>query len=159
MLSSIRVAMVLVFVAFPLVEIAVLIKVGQVLGVWPTITLLIAAAILGFFVIREQGLSMVSRAIAAMNAGKAPIGPVLDSYVQILAGMLLIIPGLVTDLVGLILLVPPVRRATIRWGLSRMFGGMRDPDRSQKTKNGDTIVIEGTYERLDDDPDKPQRDI
>ncbi|HEY7669437.1 MAG TPA: FxsA family protein, partial [Hyphomicrobium sp.] len=97
MLSSLRLALLLVFFALPLLEIMLLIKAGEVLGFWPTISLLIAAAVLGFLVIREQGLSMVSRMLGAMNEGKLPFEPMLDSYALITAGFLLIVPGFLTD--------------------------------------------------------------
>ncbi len=106
MLSYLRGAFVLLFVALPLIEIAVLIKVGQAIGFWPTMLLLIAAAVLGSFVIRERGLSAASRAFEVMREGRIPIAPMLDSYVVIMAGLLLIIPGLVSDVIGLLLLVP-----------------------------------------------------
>src|SRR5262249_25962380 len=110
MLSHLRGAFAFVFVILPLVEIAVLIKVGEAIGFWPTMLLLIAAALLGSIVIREQGLSMVGRAFEAMREGRVPLEPMLDSYVVIMAGLLLIIPGLISDAIALLLLIPPLRR-------------------------------------------------
>jgi len=158
MLSSFRFALLLVFIAFPLLEIALLIKVGQTIGVWPTILILIAAAVLGILVVRQQGLSMVSRAFAAMNEGKPPIGPVFDSFVVIMAGFLLMIPGLLTDVVGLLLLIPPIRRMTIGWVTSGLL--VPSAGTPQQTRRGErrTVVIEGAYERLDDAPRKPEKD-
>lgn len=158
MLSSFRFALLLVFIAFPLLEIALLIKVGQTIGVWPTIMILIAAAVLGIVVVRQQGLSMVSRAFAAMNEGKPPIGPVFDSFVVIMAGFLLMIPGLLTDAVGLLLLVPPIRRLAIGWATSGLFATSAASAPQARRKEQRTAVIEGTYERLDETPLKPEKD-
>lgn len=158
MLSSFRFALLLVFIAFPLLEIALLIKVGQTIGVWPTIMILIAAAVLGIVVVRQQGLSMVSRALAAMNEGKPPIGPVFDSFVVIMAGFLLMIPGLLTDAVGLLLLVPPIRRLAIGWATSGFFATSTAPGQQARREERRAVVIEGTYERLDDTPRKPEKD-
>jgi UPF0716 protein FxsA len=153
--SSLRLALVLVFVAFPLLEIALLIKAGETIGFWPTMTILIAAAALGFMVIREQGLSMVSRMFAALNEGRFPLEPLLDSYVLIVAGLLLIIPGLISDAIGLALLVPPLRRLGIRWTLFALIGAPQASSRPPKAARA--TVIEGTYERLDEDKGKPEQ--
>jgi len=158
MFSSLRLALLLVFVAFPLVEIAVLIKVGQTIGFWPTIFALMAAAVLGILVVRQQGLSMVTRAFTAMSEGKPPIGPVLDGYALIVAGLLLIIPGLLSDAVGLILLIPPVRRLGIKWAISPFVVGGDAPDASGHGNAPRTVVIEGSFERVEDRPSKPRKD-
>lgn len=158
MLSSLRFALLLVFIAFPLLEIALLIKVGQTIGFWPTIVILIAAAVLGIVVVRQQGLSMVSRAFAAMNEGKPPIEPVFDGFVVIMAGFLLMIPGLLTDSAGLLLLIPPVRKGAIAWATSGLFASSgRSGDQAGRGARP-TMVIEGTYERLSDPPRKPEQD-
>ncbi|MGI9403871.1 MAG: FxsA family protein [Hyphomicrobium sp.] len=158
MLPSFRFALLLVFIAFPLLEIALLIKVGQMIGFWSTIAILIAAAGLGIVVVRQQSLSMVSRAFAAMNEGKPPIGPVFESFVIIVAGFLLMIPGLLTDAVGLLLLIPPVRRGAITWATSGLFAASAGTDSQARRGARGTVVIEGTYERLDDTPRKPEQD-
>ncbi len=158
MLFSLRFALLLVFIAFPLLEIALLIKVGQTIGFWPTIVILIAAAVLGIVVVHQQGLSMMSRALAAMNEGKPPIEPVFDGFVVIMAGFLLLIPGLLTDAAGLLLLIPPVRKRAIAWATSGLFvasGGSAD-QAGQGARP--SMVIEGTYERLSDPPRKPDQD-
>jgi UPF0716 protein FxsA len=157
MLSSLRLALLLVFVAFPLLEIALLIKAGETIGFWPTMTLLIAAAALGFMVIREQGLSMVGRMFAALNEGRFPLEPLLDSYVLIMAGILLIVPGLISDAVGLALLVAPLRKVGIQWAVSALVGGPQAMKTGGTPKAARTIVIEGTYERLDEDKGTPEK--
>jgi UPF0716 protein FxsA len=148
-----RLAVVLIFVAFPLLELALLIKAGETLGFWPTIGLLVAAAFLGFIVIRQQGLSMVGRMFATMNEGKLTFEPLLDGYVLIMAGFLLIMPGFLSDALALLLLVPPLRKWGIRRALAGLSGG------SQATRPGkNERVIEVTYERLnEDDDDTPNK--
>ncbi len=123
MLPSFRLAFLLVFVAFPLVEIMLLIKAGELIGFWPTVSLLFAAAVLGVLVIRDQGLTMVSRVLTAVNEGKLPIEPMLDGYARVVAGSLLIVPGFLSDAIGLVLLVPPLRA----WCIRRMLSGFRGP--------------------------------
>jgi UPF0716 protein FxsA len=152
--SSFRLAFLLVFVAFPLIEIAVLIKAGETIGFWPTISLLIGAAMLGFLVIRHQGLTMVSRMLSAVNEGKLPFAPMLDGYVLVLAGGLLIVPGFVSDVIGLLLLVPPLRALAIRSALSGLVGEAPGFDSSGQRKSPGPTVIDATYERIDEDDDR-----
>lgn len=151
MLSSFRLAFLLVFVAFPLIEITLLIKAGETIGFWPTISLLIGAAVLGVLVIRNQGLTMVGRMLTAMNEDKLPIEPLLDGYARIVAGSLLIVPGFLSDAVGLALLVPPLRAWCIRRVVPGLAGGAGGLRPSGPRRSSRTTVIETTYERIDDD--------
>jgi UPF0716 protein FxsA len=156
MSSTFRVAFTLLFVALPLLEIAVLIKVGAAIGVLPTIGLLILAAVAGMFVIRAQGVSMVSRMFAAMNEGRMPLAAMIDGYAAIVAGFLLIIPGFITDFIGLLLLIPPVRRFVIAWSLTGFTPAVRSsPRRDPAISRPD--VIDATYERVEDPRDDGRR--
>ena len=154
MLSSFRMWAGLIFIAFPLLELIILIKAGEAIGFWPTIGLLFAAAVLGFVVIREQGLTMVGKAMASLNEGRLPLAPLLDSQVMVFAGMLLIAPGFLSDIIGLALLVPPVRRLAIRWVL-RGFAPGSAPPVEKRDSQGPT-VIEGSFKRLDEHDPKPK---
>lgn len=159
MSSTLRMAVALVFLAFPLLEIAVLIKVGQAIGVWSTIGLLVAAAFLGMIVIREQGVAMVGRMFAAASDGRMTLAPLIDGYAAVAAGFLLIIPGFISDVIGLLLLVPPVRRLAIAWSFSSIAARPREHGSPTQPKVSRPVVIEGTYERVDehrdDGPSKP----
>jgi UPF0716 protein FxsA len=159
MLPSLRLAFGLIFIAFPLLEIALLIKSGELIGFWPTVLILAGSAFLGMAVIRTQGISMVSRMVAAVNEGRLSLEPLVDGYAKVLAGILLILPGLLSDAIGLILLVPPLRRLAIRWTFSSMVKPARPPgSASQSPKMARPTVIEGTYERLDEHDVKKNND-
>jgi len=153
-LPSFRLAFLLVFVAFPLVEIMLLIKAGETIGFWPTVSLLIGAAVLGTLVIRNQGLTMVSRMLSAMNEGRLPLEPMLDGYARVVAGSLLIVPGFLSDAIGLVLLVPPLRAWCIRRTLSGFSGSGAGFGNSDPRKRSGPTVIEGTYERIDEEDDR-----
>ncbi len=152
MMSSMRRFVMLAFLVLPLLEIVVLIQVGQAIGVWATLGLLVLAAVAGMMVIRQQGVSMVSRMFDAMSEGRLAVGAIIDSYAQIAAGCLLIVPGFITDALGLALLVPPLRALFFRAMLPGLAGRRRAeaPAGEQPVR---PIVIEGTYKRLDDDRD------
>ncbi len=109
----------------PLLEIVVLIQVGQAIGVWSTLGLLVLAAVAGMMVIRQQGVSMVGRMFDAMSEGRLAVGSIVDSYAKIAAGCLLIVPGFITDALGLALLVPPLRALMLRAMLPGLAGQRR----------------------------------
>jgi UPF0716 protein FxsA len=151
MLSSLRLAALLVFLALPLAEIVLLVKAGETIGFWPTIGLLVAAAALGFAVIRARGATMVGRLFGAMGDGRLPFEPVLDSYAVIVAGLLLIMPGFLSDAIGLLLLIPPVRHALLRQTVPVAMRRRRAATPRTPPQKPHPTVIDASYERLDDD--------
>jgi UPF0716 protein FxsA len=116
-----RLGLLLIFAAIPFLEIAVMIKVGQALGFWPALAMIVASAVLGTYVLYEQGFQVLGRAMEAMARGKPPVGPVVDGVFLALAGLLLIVPGFLTDIFGLALLVPRVRHGFAAWSIRRVL--------------------------------------
>ena len=164
-----QIGLILVALAFPLLEIAVLIKVGQSIGFWWTVLLLAGTGVAGGLIVHQQGLSAARRAVEAINEGRPPIEPVVDSLMLMVAGTLLLIPGLITDVAGLALLVPPLRRAIARSALRRMISGAdirvetrewRSPGREEEREGGPARqapirptsgnVIDGEWERVEE---------
>ena len=95
--------------ALPLIEIALFIVVGRAIGVLPTLGLVIAAIIVGGFVLRQQGLGVLNRMRTNMQTGTLPGQTLFDGMLLALAAVLLIIPGFLGDVVAILLLLPPVR--------------------------------------------------
>lgn len=93
----------------PLIEIAVLILVGSSIGVLPTIALIILTGFLGMALLRIQGFAVLSKMRAEMERGQAPDKSLADAAMIALAGVFLIIPGFVSDIIGILLFLPPVR--------------------------------------------------
>ena len=98
-------------IALPFIELALLVKTGQTIGLWPTLGLLVGAAMVGGAIMSRQGLTVARRTQEAVARGRPPVGPVLDGALMLLAGALLITPGFVTDAMALALLVPPMFNA------------------------------------------------
>jgi UPF0716 protein FxsA len=96
----------------------VIIQVGQLIGVWWTIALLVADSILGSVLMRSQGRAAWRRFNEAVGSGRVPAREVLDGALVIFGGALLLTPGFITDILGLILLIPPTR-ALVRAVLAR----------------------------------------
>ncbi len=99
----------LIFVALPLAEIYALVKVGSWLGVLPTIVLLFLVSVVGAYVVKREGIRVWRRMQEQIVAGKMPSNEILDGVCLLLAGAFLLVPGFVTDVVGLLLLLPPFR--------------------------------------------------
>jgi UPF0716 protein FxsA len=101
--------LVLIFIVLPVAEIYVIIKVGEAIGVWPTIGLLILDGFLGAALLRHQGRAAWRRFNEAVAAGKIPAREAFDGAMVIVGGAFLLAPGFITDAIGLLLLIPPSR--------------------------------------------------
>jgi UPF0716 protein FxsA len=101
--------LILLFIAVPIVEIYVIVKVGELIGVLPTLALLLADALLGSLLLRHQGRGAWRRFNAALAERRFPGREVADGLMIAVGGTLLLTPGFVTDVFGLVLLVPPTR--------------------------------------------------
>jgi UPF0716 protein FxsA len=109
-----------IFVGVPFAEIYVLLQVGHAIGVLDTLGLLILVSIVGAWLAKREGLGVVRRMQAAMNAGRVPGAELVDGFLILLAAALMITPGFLTDIVAIFLLLPPVR-AVVRRTLRRRF--------------------------------------
>ena len=103
--------LILVFIVLPIAEIYVIIKVGEAIGVLPTIALLIVDGFLGAALARSQGRAAWARFNQALAEGRVPTREVFDGAMVILGGAFLLAPGFITDAIGLLLLIPPTRAA------------------------------------------------
>jgi UPF0716 protein FxsA len=123
--------LVALFILVPLVEIAVIIQVGHWLGVLDTIALLLLVSIVGAWLVKRQGIGVLRRIRAELDAGRVPGAALVEGAVVLVAGVLLLTPGFVTDAFGLVLLVPPVRRLVV--GRSRRRFSARGQWRRYRT--------------------------
>lgn len=98
------------FLLWPILEIAGFILVGDWLGLWPTLGLVVLAVVVGISLIRWQGLNTLRRAQEASARGELPVGAMLDSACIVIASFFLIIPGFLSDLLAILLLIRPLRR-------------------------------------------------
>jgi UPF0716 protein FxsA len=99
----------LALIGLPVLDIATLIFVGKSIGVWPTVGLVVLAAIAGVLLIRAQGFAILSQARKTLRAGRFPAREVFDGASALIGGVLLILPGFLSDVLGLLLLLPPFR--------------------------------------------------
>lgn len=111
---------VILLIALPLVELAVMLQVAQWIGILPTLALLIGISILGVWVVKRQGVGVLRRIRADVQARRVPTAALVDGACILVAGALLIVPGFVTDVLGLVLLVPLVRAIPRGWVQRRL---------------------------------------
>jgi UPF0716 protein FxsA len=110
----------LLFVLVPLVELLLLVRLGGWIGFLPTALLVVATGILGAFLIRREGLRTLLAVQLDLARGKLPTQVLLDGILVLVAGALLLTPGVLTDLAGLLLLLPPSRAVMRRWAEAKL---------------------------------------
>ena len=165
----------LIFIAVPLAELALLIKIGDMIGVLPTVALVIVTAVIGVSLLRIQGLTVLQNARVSIDAGRPPIESVVDGVLLLIAGAVLLTPGLITDAIGFLLLIPAIRRSIGEFAFAKLInvgsinvsgfppqgdagrhgtpgGNPKQPGRRDAGK-----TIEGEFSHVDDEPaeDKP----
>ena len=142
--------LVLTFLLLPIVEIALFVKVGGIIGVLPTISLVLLAMILGVTLVRQTGLSTLDQLTRDLENGRGDGDRLAHGALKVVAGVLLVIPGFFTDAIALLLLVPPIRTQLIRWGASkvtvRAVGVVR-----RRPQQAWAEPIDAEYEILDDE--------
>ncbi|UWQ21983.1 FxsA family protein [Jannaschia sp. W003] len=159
------------FVAVPIVEIALFIQVGGWLGLWPTLLIVILTAMLGTVLVRRQGLAAIREVQGSLTELRDPTRPLAHGAMILASGLLLLTPGFFTDAVGFALLVPAVRDAAMAFVARRVTAARFtvgpdgrptpadpriDPRRAappQRPARGE--VLEGDWEEVPHDPDAP----
>ena len=153
-----------IFVAVPILEIALFIQVGGWLGLLPTLVIVVVTALLGTFLVRRQGLAEIRRIQGSFERLRDPTRPLAHGAMILAAGLLLLTPGFFTDAVGFSLLVPGIRDVLLRQIRSRISvrsftmgsaeapGGQSRPDPRRAPPPPEADVVEGEYVEL------PRRD-
>jgi UPF0716 protein FxsA len=144
-------ALVALFIVLPLAELYVILKVGDAIGAVWTILLLAADSVLGSVLLRTQGRSVWRRFNNALAEGKMPHREVIDGVLVIFGGAFLITPGFITDIVGLLLLLPPTR-SLIRSQVVRRLGRRVTGDAANRfgRRPPRDYDVEGTAREYDD---------
>jgi UPF0716 protein FxsA len=110
----------LLFLVVPLVELFLILQVGQALGAGPTIALLLVMSVAGGWLMKREGLGLLRRIQAMVQRGEVPGRELVDAFLVLLGGALMLTPGFLTDVVGLSLLLPPVRAVVRRAAAARL---------------------------------------
>ncbi|MEQ1713301.1 MAG: FxsA family protein, partial [Hyphomicrobium sp.] len=171
MQSPFRLIVSLVLLALPLLEIALLIKAGQAFGFWPVVGTIIVTGFAGARIIQTQGIATFRRISEALDHGREPHRELADGALRLVAGVLLLLPGPMTDTLGALLMVPPLRSlaANALFARAAWFGTAiyRGPPRRPPSTHShppadhsgasDAQVIEGEFKRIDERTVDPGR--
>tara|TARA_R110000751_G_scaffold35564_1_gene87355 strand:- start:71229 stop:71738 length:510 start_codon:yes stop_codon:yes gene_type:complete len=154
----------LLFAVLPIVEIAILLNVGEQIGGWYTVAIVILTAFAGAQLVRQQGLSTLMQAQQKMQAGTMPGQEMAEGLLLVIAGILLVTPGFITDGIGFLLSLP-MTRPLIAKGLlkhlsvrvvNQSFDGSYTQHQQQGHRpNQSEDIIEGEFERKDKPPANP----
>ena len=109
-----------IFLAVPLIEIALFVMLGNAIGLWPTLLGVLVTAFVGSIVLRYQGITLLNEIRGTMAQGMLPARALAEAMMVAIAGVLLLTPGYFTDVLGLLLLIPPIRLAIYAFLKTRM---------------------------------------
>jgi UPF0716 protein FxsA len=137
----------LLFISVPILEIYLLISVGSLIGVLPTVLLVIFTAVLGTYLLRAQGLATLQKMQATLEQGQMPAEALFEGVFLLVGGALLLTPGFFTDALGFLCLMPFVRKFLIAWLIQRIYMASTMKE-SPMPKRGPS-TIEGEYRRED----------
>lgn len=168
----------LIFIIVPLAEIAVFIKVGEAIGLGPTIAIVIITAIVGTALLRSQGFAALARAQDTLAEGRIPVDSVIDAVSLLTAGAFLLTPGMITDTLGFLLFIPAFRHGLAKLLMKKMASSANidvnvftsttigstgpgpKPDSPQSQPRGNRPgndggpIIDAEFEPLDDPKDR-----
>lgn len=155
----------LLFVSMPIIEIAVMLKVGDAIGWLPTLAVVIFTAFLGTYLLRQQGMATLNKARQRLDAGEMPAQQLLEGMLLLVGGVLLLTPGFVTDAFGFVCLVPLTRHWIARkiashsivsvGGVVGFGGGGRRPSGNGPIEGGTTVGSGSTPGARDSEPHDP----
>lgn len=140
--------LILLFIGLPLTEIYFLIQVGSEIGAFSTILLSILTAVIGVWLVRYQGFGVLRRVRDLLDRGEVPAIEVMDGALILVAGLCLILPGFLTDSLGFLLLIPPLRRRLITHYIGIQPVTLQPPSGEIRTETR-VRVIEGEFRRDD----------
>lgn len=137
----------LFFLAVPFVEIYLLLQVGSLIGAAPTIFLVVLTAVLGAWLLRQQGLATLQRFQASLAQGSLPAYEMVEGPILLVGGALLLTPGFVTDIMGFACLIPQLRRKIAQYVIENHLIQAGGP--FQPAKPADKDALEGEYHKED----------
>lgn len=146
----------LAFIAVPMIEIALFIQVGDIIGLWPTLFIVLFTAVLGTWLVRTQGRMAIGNLQRSFNELDDPTEPLAHGAMILIAGALLLTPGFFTDAIGFALLAPPIRVAVFRYLRSKVTVQSFSMGTAQETYRPDprSDVIDGEFSEVEP-PKKP----
>lgn len=150
-----------IFVIVPVAEIATFMAVGDIVGLWPTLGIILLTAFLGTGLLRYQGMATLNQAQKSLNDGELPLTSVIHGIFLLVAGLLLLTPGFITDGIGFLLFIPPLRLLIAKSVIEKFKNSTatrthpNSPHSRGDGKFSASPIIEGEFTVADEDADNP----
>lgn len=141
------------FIAVPIIEIGLFIQVGGFLGLWATLAIVVLTALVGTALMRAQGMAALKKLQTSIESGGNPADPIANGAFILIAGLLLLTPGFFTDTLGMLLLVPPLRKSliqTVAAQLKARATGYAATGFKTQTQYASDTVLDGDFEVVED---------
>lgn len=149
-------ALFVLLILIPIVELIVIVQMAHAIGVFPALLVLVLVSFVGAWLVKREGLGVIRRTREQITRGEIPTGPLVDGLLVVIAGAMLLFPGFVTDAIGLLLLVPPVR-ALVRRLLIGRFRTRIDRSGSGRVYDVRTVrYVQSTYDPTDGTSNPPR---
>ena len=140
----------LFFLAIPFLEIYLLLQIGGIVGVMPTVLLVVFTAVLGAWLLRQQGFATWQRLQASMAKGEVPAFEMIEGPILLVGGALLLTPGFFTDAIGFACLIPQTRRKFAQYIIEKGLFKVQPGGPFQQTKPKQENIIEGEFKKEDE---------
>ena len=147
----------LFFIAIPLIEVILFITVGKYIGLWNTIFIIIMTGIVGAILVKNQGISILNKALGEIRSNKVPIFSIFEGIAILIAGAFLLTPGFLTDTLGCVLLVPKARNIIINYTTLYLKKRTIYKEKTMYNSNEEdkkNKIFEGNFEEVDDNKKK-----
>ncbi|CAK0762607.1 conserved hypothetical protein [Gammaproteobacteria bacterium] len=135
------------FLLLPIADITLLVKIGGLIGILPTVALVLLAASAGSWLLRRQGLATLNRLHESVARGELPAAPLLEGVVLLVSAALFIAPGFLTDLVAVVGLISPLRRRLVNWMLRSGLLGLVNTPVPRRKSSAEPNTIDGEFWR------------
>ena len=141
------------FIGIPIIEVILFITIGKYIGLWNTILIIIITGIIGAILVKSQGISTLKNGLEEIKSNKIPMLPMIEGIAIVIAGAFLLTPGFLTDTLGAILLIPPLRLKIVEFVIEYLKKSFTlksnfTRDTENENKDNDKKVYEGKYEEI-----------
>lgn len=138
------------FIGIPIIEVILFITIGKYIGLWNTIFIIIITGIIGAILVKSQGISTLKKGLEEIKSNKIPMLPMIEGIAIVIAGAFLLTPGFLTDTLGAILLIPPLRLKIVEFVIEYLKKSFTlksnfTRDTENENKDNDKKVYEGKY--------------
>ena len=143
--------MLIIFIAIPIIEIALFIQIGGAIGLYPTLAIVLVTALIGTTLLKSQGLSALGTLQSSIQLGQNPMKQIIHGAMILISGVFLLTPGFFTDAFGILLLVPQFRSFLINLGAAKFANKINTFNKAETKPVDETNIYDADYTVVDDE--------